>query len=177
MRKPLRIAIPALVLAAAGAAAFFTLDLQAKLGLGPEDDTTLVLYGNVDIRQVELGFRVSGRIAEMPFEEGDTVHAGELLATLDRRPYEDDFRLAAAEVAIEDANVEKLEAGTRQAEIEQARALVAERQATLRKSQTKSFFGSRRVSSSATNAWLMVARSHVRRTTTPLRCWARRAPA
>ena len=131
MRKPLRIAIPALVLAAAGAAAFFTLDLQAKLGLGPEDDTTLVLYGNVDIRQVELGFRVSGRIAEMPFEEGDTVHAGELLATLDRRPYEDDFRLAAAEVAVEDANVEKLEAGTRLAEIEQARALVAERQATL----------------------------------------------
>ena len=57
MRKPLRIAIPALVLAVAGAAAFFTLDLQAKLGLGPEDDTTLVLYGNVDIRQVELGFR------------------------------------------------------------------------------------------------------------------------
>jgi HlyD family secretion protein len=127
--KPLRIAISALVLAAAGAAAFFTLDLQAKLW--PEDDTTLVLYGNVDIRQVELGFRVSGRIAEMPFEEGDRVHAGELLATLDRRPYEDDFGLAAAEVAIEDANVEKLEAGTRPAEIEQARALVAERQATL----------------------------------------------
>ena len=50
----------------------------------------------------------------MPFEEGDTVHAGELLAALDRRPYEDDFRLAAAEVAVEDANVEKLEAGTRQ---------------------------------------------------------------
>jgi HlyD family secretion protein len=127
--KPLRIGISALVLAAAGAAAFFTLDLQAKLW--PEDDTTLVLYGNVDIRQVELGFRVSGRIAEMPFEEGDRVHAGELLATLDRRPYEDDFGLAAAEVAIEDANVEKLEAGTRPAEIEQARALVAERQATL----------------------------------------------
>ena len=70
-----------------------------------------MLYGNVDIRQVELGFRVSGRIAEMPFEEGDTVHAEELLATLDRRPYEDDLRLAAAEVAVEAANVEKLEAG------------------------------------------------------------------
>jgi hypothetical protein len=47
MRKPLRIAIPTLVLAA-GAAAFFTLDLQAKLGFGPADDTTLVLYA-VDI--------------------------------------------------------------------------------------------------------------------------------
>jgi multidrug efflux pump subunit AcrA (membrane-fusion protein) len=103
MRKPLRIAVPALMLAAAGAAAFFTLDLQAKLGLEPEDDTSLVLYGNVDIRQVELGIRVSGRIAEMPFQEGDRVHAGKLLATLDRRPYEDDFRLAAAEVAIEDS--------------------------------------------------------------------------
>ena len=131
MNKPLRIAIPVLALAAAGAAAFVALDLQAKLGLGREDDDALVLYGNVDIRQVELGFRVSGRIAGMPFEEGDVVQEDQLLATLDRRPYEDDVRLAAADVAVERANVDKLETGTRLAEIEQARALVAERQASL----------------------------------------------
>ena len=39
----------------------------------------LELQGNVDIRQVNLGFRVSGRIQEMRFEEGDEVHTGDVI--------------------------------------------------------------------------------------------------
>ncbi|MGH6896929.1 MAG: secretion protein HlyD [Geminicoccaceae bacterium] len=131
MRKSVRILLVLLLLGGAGAAAFVALDLQARLGLVPEEETALTLYGNVDIRQVELGFRVFGRIAEMRVEEGDPVRAGDLLATLDRQPYEDDLRLAVAEAAAERANVQKLEAGTRPAEIAQARALVAERQASV----------------------------------------------
>jgi HlyD family secretion protein len=131
MRRRLRIMLLVLVLGGAGAAAFVALDLQTKLGFAREEDTALTLYGNVDIRQVDLGFRVSGRLTEMRFEEGDPVQAGDLLATLDRKPYEDDLRLAVAEVAAERANVEKMQAGTRPAEIEQARALVAEREASL----------------------------------------------
>jgi len=33
----------------------------------------LVLYGNVDVRQVEIGFRVPGKVAELFFEEGDDI--------------------------------------------------------------------------------------------------------
>ena len=33
---------------------------------------TLTLYGNVDIREVELAFRVAGRLQSMRFDEGDT---------------------------------------------------------------------------------------------------------
>jgi HlyD family secretion protein len=47
----------------------------------------LVIQGNVDIRQVNLGFRVGGRIREMRFEEGDAVRAGDLVAVLDEEPY------------------------------------------------------------------------------------------
>ena len=36
----------------------------------------LVLYGNVDIRQVDLGFRVGGRIASVLVDEGDAVSEG-----------------------------------------------------------------------------------------------------
>src|SRR5512135_2572246 len=43
----------------------------------------LVLYGNVDIRQVELAFNGSERIDHMLFHEGDKVKKGQLLATLD----------------------------------------------------------------------------------------------
>ena len=39
----------------------------------------LVIYGNVDIRQVDLGFRVTGRIREMRFEEGDKIKKGQII--------------------------------------------------------------------------------------------------
>lgn len=131
MSRRVRILLIGLVLAAAGTFAFFAFDLEARLGLGPERGEALELYGNVDIRQVELGFRVPGRIEQMRYEEGDAVAEGDLLARLDQRPYRDDLRIAEAEVASARARLEMLEAGTRPLEIEQGRALVAEREAAL----------------------------------------------
>jgi HlyD family secretion protein len=49
----------------------------------------LILYGNIEIRQVDLGFRVAGRIQKMFLEEGDMVKEGDLLASLDDTPYAD----------------------------------------------------------------------------------------
>ena len=37
---------------------------------------TLVLFGNVDIRQVSLAFNGSERVADMRVQEGDRVEAG-----------------------------------------------------------------------------------------------------
>ena len=56
----------------------------------------IVLYGNVDVRQVDLGFRVSGRVQEMLFEEGDFVPKGEFMAFLDDQPYYDQVTQAQA---------------------------------------------------------------------------------
>lgn len=56
----------------------------------------LVLYGNIEIRQVDLGFRVSGRIKKMFFEEGDLIKKGDLLAELDDTPYVDVLNQAKA---------------------------------------------------------------------------------
>lgn len=63
------------------------------------DKDHLVLYGNVDVRQVDLGFRVSGRVVQMHFEEGDLVSEGALMGTLDISPYQDQVREAEAAVA------------------------------------------------------------------------------
>lgn len=57
---------------------------------------TLTLFGNVDVRQVDLGFRVPGRVNEVLFEEGDLVEAGALVGTLDKQPYEDQYKQAKA---------------------------------------------------------------------------------
>lgn len=67
----------------------------------------LVLYGNVDIRDVSLGFRVFGRIAELRFEEGDRVTAGTVLAVLDKQPFLDDVALYTAELASADIQKRK----------------------------------------------------------------------
>lgn len=56
----------------------------------------LILYGNVDVRQVDLGFRVLGKVQNMPFQEGDIVKAGSKLAMLDKQPFKDEVRQAKA---------------------------------------------------------------------------------
>ncbi len=116
--------VVALVLAAGFAVAWGTGLLGSR---GGESGTQLTLYGNVDIRQVQLGFRVGGRIAEALVDEGDKVNAGDRLASLDTQPYQDQIRIAEAQAASARATLDKLVAGPRKAEIDQARANHAER--------------------------------------------------
>ena len=58
----------------------------------------LTLYGNIEIRQVDLSFQVSGQIEKMLKEEGDGVKKGELIALLDNRDYKSNLEKAEAEV-------------------------------------------------------------------------------
>jgi HlyD family secretion protein len=63
-----------------------------------QKENDLVLYGNVDVRQVDLGFRVSGRVILMPFQEGDIVTPGLLMGVLDKQPYADQVMRARATI-------------------------------------------------------------------------------
>jgi HlyD family secretion protein len=92
----------------------------------------LELMGNVEIRQVDLAFKVGGRIDRLLVDEGDEVRAGDVIASLDKSYFEDDIRIAEAQVAQKQAVLDRLEHGTRPEEIDQARALVAEREATVK---------------------------------------------
>jgi HlyD family secretion protein len=131
-----RVLIPVVVLAVAGLVyAAVHSDLIVRLGIAKAKDPHVTLYGNVDIRQVELGFRVSGRIAQMKFEEGETVTAGTELAELDARSYQDTVRGAEAEVARRTALLARFQAGSRPAEIEQAKARVSEVTADLERAR------------------------------------------
>lgn len=57
---------------------------------------TLTLYGNVDVRQVDLGFRVNGRVSQMIYEEGDLIEPGQLMGFLDPVPYQEELAQAVA---------------------------------------------------------------------------------
>jgi HlyD family secretion protein len=91
----------------------------------------LMLYGNIDIREVTLGFRVGGRIGTLLVDEGDSVHAGQVLARLDTTPLVLEFNEARANAGAIGARAALLKAGFRSEDVEQARATAAERRAVL----------------------------------------------
>jgi HlyD family secretion protein len=62
------------------------------------DKDKLTLYGNVDIRDVVLSFRVPGRISKMLLEEGNKVVKGQVLALLDDDTYAADMAMTEAEL-------------------------------------------------------------------------------
>lgn len=101
----------------------------------PATERVLKAYGNVDIREATLAFRVSGRVSEMHREEGQTVEAGQLLARLDDAPYRHRRDQAKARAAALKARLDELRHGYRPEEIEQARAAVAEAEVELRNAE------------------------------------------
>ncbi len=85
----------------------------------------IVLYGNVDLREVDLAFNGSERIARVLVEEGDRVRKGQILATLDTSRLEPQLEQAEALAAAQRAALARLRHGSRPQEIAQARANLA----------------------------------------------------
>jgi HlyD family secretion protein len=85
----------------------------------------LALYGNVDLRQVDLPFNGSERIAAVLVQEGDRVTKGEVVARLGTSRLGPQVAEAAAQVAAQAAVVERLKNGNRPEEIAEARATLA----------------------------------------------------
>jgi HlyD family secretion protein len=77
--------------------AFFAL-YEFYLTKEAKDEGYLVLYGNVDVRTVDLGFRVFGKLKTVKVEEGDLVKEGDLVAELDETPYFDELKKAQAQI-------------------------------------------------------------------------------
>ena len=127
MKRPVLIVLAAVVVAL-GVAALLTHGFGLWAARRGGD---LTLYGDVDIREVDLAFRVPGRIEAMPVEEGQRVAAGAVLARLDRRPLADRLAGAEARVASARAALAKAVAGSRPQEIAGAAADLAQRQAVL----------------------------------------------
>ena len=88
----------------------------------PDPPTSITLYGNVDIRQVQLAFNQSERIDELLVVEGAPVRAGQPVARLVSRRFEDNVARYQANVAEQRQVVDRLLAGSRPEEIAQARA-------------------------------------------------------
>lgn len=98
-----------------------------KFGLGPMSEheaDAMRLYGNVDIREVDMAFRTGGRVATVPVEEGDRVSAGTVLAALDSAPASDQFAQANAAYKEAQAALAAARNGPRRQQVAQAEARV-----------------------------------------------------
>ena len=84
----------------------------------------LTLFGNIDLRQIELPFNGNERISQVLVQEGDHVKRGQVLARLDTSRLAPQVAKAEADVAVQQQVVNRLHHGNRPEEIEQARANV-----------------------------------------------------
>jgi len=120
-----------LFLLVAGGGGYFAWQRYQPVAMSNE----LILYGNVDLRQVDLAFRPSERIARVLVEEGEVVSAAQELATLQTPRLQAALDRAKARMAAQQHALERLEHGTRPEEIAQARANVAVADADLANAQ------------------------------------------
>ena len=117
--RTVKLAIIGAVIIAVGLGTGYWWSQRANEKNGP-----IVLYGNVDIREVQLAFRQSGRLVELAFDEGDAVTAGARMAALDPQPYRDALAAAEASVQMAQSELTKLRRGLRPQEVTPARESV-----------------------------------------------------
>jgi HlyD family secretion protein len=124
MRRTLVIIVLLAVVAGASGWRWWVTRQDAALG-------ELVIYGNVDLRQVELAFNNSERIAAVLVQEGDRIKRGQVVARLDTSRLEPMVAQAEAQTEAQRQVVARLKNGSRPEEIAQARANVESAKADL----------------------------------------------
>ena len=115
------------VVAVAGASWYLT---RPKVASG-----TVTLYGNIDIRQVQLAFNDAGRIQKLLVQEGDHVRKGQAVAKLDALRFRDAVARAEASLLAQQSVLARLRAGSRPQEIAEAKAGVAAAEASVQNAQ------------------------------------------
>ncbi|MCX5717600.1 MAG: efflux RND transporter periplasmic adaptor subunit [Nitrospirae bacterium] len=99
------------------------------------EEGALVLSGNVEVTDINLGFKTPGRIVELLVEEGQKVNKDKRLALLDNAELKSIAEQNKAFLNETSAKLEELKAGSRSQEIEQAKASVANAEAELIKAE------------------------------------------
>jgi len=96
---------------------FFTRDKK-------EGNDFIKISGNIETTEVDVGFKIPGRIVSRFFEEGDWVDQGKVLGKLDDEDLRNRLEVARATLMSAQARLSKLLAGSRPEEIRESEAAV-----------------------------------------------------
>ena len=116
-----------LVAAVAGASTYYFIKKNRN-----NPDTTLKISGNIEAHESVVGFKVQGRLMELPVEEGQFVKAGDLIAKLDQSDYRQQVGIDEATLNNREAELKLSLSGNRIQEIKSAEQSVVDAQAALK---------------------------------------------
>ncbi len=80
------------------------------------------ISGNIETTEVNVGFKISGRIMNLSIREGDWIEKGRIIAKLDDEDLRQRLELARATLRSAQARLSKLMAGARPEELREAEA-------------------------------------------------------
>lgn len=103
-------------------AVFFILGIRTYRSWLEENSNTIKATGTVEVKQIEIAFKIPGRIKKINFREGDKVEKGQILAILDDEELKAKVEEAEANLRRARAYLKDLLEGFRSQEIEIARA-------------------------------------------------------
>lgn len=107
---------------------FFTQDKK-------DGNDFIKVSGNIETTEVNVGFKVPGRIVSLSVQEGDWVENKKVLAKLDDEDLRNRFELAKATVNSAQAKLSKLLAGSRPEELREAEAVLFQAKSDLENKQ------------------------------------------
>jgi HlyD family secretion protein len=125
MKKKIILLIILIAVAASGI--FFYVRWTEK---GPPQNI-LRISGNIEAHESVVGFKVQGRIAELPVHEGQYVHEGDFIAGLDKNDYVQQVKIDEAALHSREAELALALAGSRTQEIKSAEQALLDAQADL----------------------------------------------
>src|SRR4030042_3739470 len=91
--------------------------LYSRLTARRPPDNILRISGNIEAHESVVGFKVQGRLAELPVQEGQYVNEGDPIAGLDRNDYLQQVKMDEAAVRSRKAELALAMAGSRRQEI------------------------------------------------------------
>jgi HlyD family secretion protein len=94
-----------------------------------QDLNRIRVSGNIEITDIEVGFKIPGRVEERPVSEGQMIKAGQVVARLDDKDLKLEIAQRQAQVATAQSVLTELTAGSRPEEIAQAEAALQSAQA------------------------------------------------
>lgn len=100
----------------------------------PEQTGWLGISGNIEMTEVDVAFKIPGKIVELTVEEGDMVHKGDLIARLDQEQLLRQRDEAAAALKALRSRLQELKAGLRFQE-ESSAAQIQQREAEVQQAQ------------------------------------------
>jgi HlyD family secretion protein len=94
-------------------------------------EDVVIVSGNIEVTDVQISFKIPGRVEKRLVDEGQLVKRGQVIAKLDDTDLIQQVEIRRAQLASSQARLSELETGSRPQEIQQAAAAVSAAEAEL----------------------------------------------